>query len=47
MTVAFAGLEPRQATFLCFTSIFGYLVAAPPGADLRADLRAVLGLFLA
>jgi len=42
-----AGLDPRQATFLCLTNVFGYLIAARPGADPRADLRAVVGLYLA
>ena len=42
-----AGIDPGQATFLCLTSVFGYLIAAPPSADHRANLRAVVGLFLA
>ncbi len=42
-----AGLHPIQATFLCLTSVFGYLIGAPPHADHRANLRAVVGLFLA
>jgi hypothetical protein len=42
-----AGIEPRQATFLCLTTVFGYLIAAPPDGDHRANLRAVVGLFLA
>jgi AcrR family transcriptional regulator len=42
-----AGIEPRQGTYLCFTTIFGYLIAATPDADHRANLRAVVGLFLA
>ena len=41
------GLEPTQATFLCLTSVFGYLIGAPPHADHRANLRAVVGLYLA
>jgi len=42
-----AGLDPSQATFLCLTSVFGYLIAAPPNADHRANLRGVVRLFLA
>ena len=42
-----AGLDSSQATFLCLTTVFGYLIAAPPDADHRANLRAVVGLFLA
>ena len=42
-----AGIDPSQATFLCLTSVFGYLIGAPPSADHRANLRAVVGLFLA
>jgi AcrR family transcriptional regulator len=42
-----AGLDPGQATFLCLTTVFGYLIAAQPDADHRANLRAVVGLFLA
>ena len=41
-----AGIDPGQATFLCLTSVFGYLIGAPPSADHRANLRAVVGLFL-
>jgi len=41
------GLDPLRATFLCLTGVFGYLIAAQPGADHRADLRAVCGLYLA
>jgi AcrR family transcriptional regulator len=41
------GLEPRQATYLCLTGVFGYLTAGPePGADRHADLRAMLSLYL-
>ena len=42
-----AGLDANQAPFLCLTSVFGYLIGAPPDADHRANLRAVVGLFLA
>jgi TetR/AcrR family transcriptional regulator, repressor for uid operon len=42
-----AGLHPGQATFLCLTSVFGYLIGAAPDADHRANLRALVALFLA
>jgi len=42
-----AGLHPGKATFLCLTSVFGYLIGAAPDADHRANLRSVVGLFLA
>jgi AcrR family transcriptional regulator len=42
-----AGIQPSQATFLCLTSVFGYLIGAPRNADHRTNLRAVVGLFLA
>jgi AcrR family transcriptional regulator len=42
-----AGLDPRQATFLCLPGVFGYLVAGLPGGTQREDLRAAVGLYLA
>ena len=41
-----AGLSPEKAPLLCLTSVFGYLMAAEPGADRRADLRTLTGLYL-
>ncbi len=41
-----AGLDPGRGAFLCLTNVFGYLIAARSG-DPRADLRAVVGLYLA
>ena len=38
------GLEPRQATFLCLTAVFGYLISGLPAQ--REDLRAAVGLYL-
>ena len=40
-----AGLQPHQATFLCLTAVFGYLIAGLPAQ--REDLRAAVGLYLA
>jgi AcrR family transcriptional regulator len=42
-----AGLEPEQATHLCLTSVFGFLIGtADPPASRRADLRALVSLYL-
>lgn len=41
-----AGLDPVSAPRLCLTGAFGYLIATPDQADRRADLRAMLGLYL-
>ena len=41
------GIDPKQATYLCLSGVFGYLTAgSPPGADRHADLRAMLSLYL-
>jgi AcrR family transcriptional regulator len=42
-----AGLDPRQATFLCLTAVFGYLISGLPVGTQRDDLRAAVGLYLA
>ncbi len=42
-----AGLDPVKAPVLCLTGAFGYLIAAPENADRRANLRAMLSLYLA
>ena len=42
-----AGLEPEQATHLCLTSVFGFLIGtAEPSATRRADLEALVSLYL-
>ena len=42
-----AGLVPEQATHLCLTSVFGFLIGtADPPASRRADLRALVSLYL-
>jgi AcrR family transcriptional regulator len=41
-----AGLPPERAPLLCLTGVFGYLMAADPESDRRADLRALTGLYL-
>jgi AcrR family transcriptional regulator len=42
-----AGLEPEQATQLCLTSFFGFLIStAESSAARRADLEALVSLFL-
>jgi AcrR family transcriptional regulator len=42
-----AGLEPEQATHLCLTSVFGFLIGtAEPSATRRADLQALVSLYL-
>jgi len=42
-----AGLEPEQATHLCLTSVFGFLIGtAEPSATRRADLHALVSLYL-
>jgi AcrR family transcriptional regulator len=42
-----AGLEPEQATHLCLTSVFGFLIGtAEPSATRRADLEVLVSLYL-
>jgi len=42
-----AGLEPEQATHLCLTGVFGFLIGtAEPSATRRADLQALVSLYL-
>jgi TetR/AcrR family transcriptional repressor of uid operon len=42
-----AGLEPEQATHLCLTSFFGFLIStAESSATRRADLEALVSLYL-
>ena len=40
------GLEPETAPLLALTGMFGYLIAAPESSNRRADLRAMLSLYL-
>jgi len=42
-----AGLDPRQATFLCLTAVFGYLNGGGRPGHFREDLRAAVSLYLA
>ena len=42
-----AGLDPRQATFLCLTAVFGYLNGGGRPGHYREDLRAAVSLYLA
>jgi AcrR family transcriptional regulator len=41
------GLEPAQATHLCLTSVFGYLIGSSgPSESWRADLEVLISLYL-
>ncbi len=40
------GLDPETAPLLALTGMFGYLIAAPESSNRRADLRAMLSLYL-
>ncbi len=40
------GLDPETAPLLALTGMFGYLIAAREGSNRRADLRAMLSLYL-
>ncbi len=40
------GLDPETAPLLALTGMFGYLIAAPESSSRRADLRAMLSLYL-
>jgi AcrR family transcriptional regulator len=41
-----AGLDPKAASLLCLTGVFGYLMASPESTDPRAGLRTMLSLYL-
>jgi AcrR family transcriptional regulator len=42
-----AGLDPDQATNLCLTSVFGFLIGtAEPSATRRGDLQVLVSLYL-
>ncbi len=40
------GLDPETAPLLALTGMFGYLIAVPESSNRRADLRAMLSLYL-
>ena len=40
------GLDPETAPLLALTGMFGYLITAPESSNRRADLRAMLSLYL-